>query len=41
MIALIGMTLIADERLKSVTSNFEFETTAERQYEIPQMFTSR
>jgi len=41
MIALIGMTMIADERLMSVTSKFVFEMTAERQNEIPQLSTSR
>jgi len=40
MIALIGMTMIADERLMSVTSKFEFEMTAEQQNEIPQMSTT-
>jgi len=41
MIALIGMTRIADERLTSVTSKFEFEMTAERRNEIPQLSTCR
>jgi len=41
MIALIGMTRIADERLTSVTPKFEFEMTADRQNEIPQLSTSR
>jgi len=41
MIALIGMTRIADERLMSATSKLEFEMTAEQQNEIPQLSTSR
>jgi len=41
MIALIGMTMIADKRLPSVTLKFEFKMTAKRQNEIPQLSISR
>jgi hypothetical protein len=38
---LMSMTMTADERLISVTSEFEFEMTTERQNEVPQLSTSR